>query len=65
VRKINKERNEIGEKSEEWEMKGQLLGLPITLALPIYSCNFTPKDLLAKEEEAWKYRRALYQRFPR
>jgi hypothetical protein len=24
-------------------MKGQPVGLPITLALPIYSCNFTPK----------------------
>jgi len=36
-------KKERREKSEEWKTKGQPVGLPIALALPISSCNFTPK----------------------
>ena len=37
-RKENK--NKIGEKDKEWEMKVQHVGIPITSSLPISSCLF-------------------------
>ena len=60
--KWKENKNKIGEKDKEWEMKVQHVGIPITSSLPISSCLFILKGSFGLgEEDGERAKKSLYQ----